>query len=477
MIKRFFGVLTLLVLLTATGYSQWQFAGVFPDSSDAAIRHTGNIHGLAVDPAGKVWVMDYYALARDRVTVPYPDPNNPAQNLDSNIAVRALYVFNPDGTLHTFPTTNGVTVENPIKFYRDANGAVVDTLAGWYPWFPAANYTTTGRGMRADANGDIVAVYFSFHYKFDYKTGFGLGKVAAFPGAAVSPGISKEGNKMFAAQVVGGTQPIKEYDNAFSYVGDAVPFSVGFSRSFEVAPDGNTIYWAGYTLHGIYVYKRADEFSVFDSVGVVLKGFDSESFGWDPATGWLWASAGSGNDLPNRYVEPDGTPVVTSWSPNTWYGYDVANDMVVDSISWHNLVDGVAQRPRAIAFSPTGDTVYVGNFGSSAYVGVQRFINNNRPQSLRQENNSVVKGFDLVQNYPNPFNPSTQIKFSVAKEGMASLKVYDMLGREVAVLVNENLTAGQYIYTFNGTNLASGTYVYELNQNGTRVAKKMLLMK
>ncbi|MDP2301581.1 MAG: T9SS type A sorting domain-containing protein [Ignavibacteria bacterium] len=477
MVKRFFGVLTLLVLLTVTGYSQWQFSGVFPDSSDAAIKMTGNIHGMAVDPDGKVWMMDYYAYARNRVTVPYPDVNNPGQNLDSSIAVRALHVFNPDGTLHTFPTTNGIQVENPILFYRDANGTVVDTISGAYPWIAVGGTITTGRGMRADANGNIVAVYAYFHYKFDYKTGFGLGKVVPFAGSSVSPGISKEGNKMFAAQVVGGAQPIKEYDNAFNYVGDAVPLSVGFSRSFEVSSDGNVIYWAGYTLHGIYVYQRADEFSTFDSVGVILKGFDSESFTWDPATGWLWASAGSGNDLPNRFVEPDGTPVVTYWSPNTWYGYDVENNMVVDSIPWVNLVDGTLQRPRAIAFSPTGDTCYVGNFGSSAYPGVQRFINTNRPQSLRHDNSGLVKGFELVQNYPNPFNPSTDIKFSVQNSGMTSLKVYDVLGREVAVLVNENLNSGQYIFTFNGSNLASGTYVYELVSNGTRIAKKMLLMK
>jgi hypothetical protein len=477
MVKRFFGVLTLLVLLTVTGYSQWQFSGVFPDSSNKAINHTGMVHGMATDPDGKIWIMNYYAYSRDTLRVPYPDANNPGQNRDTLLTVRALYVHNPDGSLHTFPTVNGIQVENPILFYRDNNGAVDDTLGGEYPWIPTASWTNTGRGMRTDANGNIVAVYFSYHYKYDYKTGFGLGKVVPFAGSAVSPGISKEGNKMFAAQVVGGAQPIKEYDNAFSYVGDAVPLSVGFSRSFEVGPDGNTIYWAGYTLHGVYVYKRADEFSVFDSVGVILKGFDSESFTWDPATGWLWASAGSGNDLPNRFVEPDGTPVVTYWSPNTWYGYDVNTGMVMDSIKWANLSDGALQRPRAIAFSPTGDTCYVGNFGTFAFEGAQRFINPNRPQSLRQENSGLVKGFELVQNYPNPFNPSTEIKFSVINSGMTSLKVYDVLGREVAVLVNENLTSGQYIYTFNGSDLASGTYVYELTQNGTRVAKKMLLMK
>lgn len=476
MFKRFYSILVLLVLLAATGYSQWVYKGVFPDSSIVATKMTGQIHGMAVDPAGKIWVMDFGTYARDTVRVPYPAAGGVVR--DTLLVVRALYVFNPNGTKHVFPTVSGRQTENPILFYRNSTGAVVDTFGGVYPWIPTATWTNTGRGLRKDADGNIVAVYFSNHYKLNYRTGFGLGKVTPFAGSAVSPGISRIGNKMFTAQVVGGQQPIKEYDNAFNYVGDAVPFSRGFSRTMEVSPDGNTIYWAGYTLNALQMYRRLDEFSVFDSVGMILKGFCAESVTWDPRTGWLWASSGSGNDMPNRFVEPNGTPVLTYYSSHTWYGYNVATGLIVDSIKWQNLQHPVNQRPRAIAFSPTGDTCYVASFGSTAYEGVQAFVNNNRPISLRDDAKvGVVKGFELVQNFPNPFNPSTEIKFSVNSPGMTSLRVYDILGREVAVLVNQSLTPGNYIYTFDGTNLASGTYVYELYQNGTRIAKKMLLMK
>jgi len=89
----------------------------------------------------------------------------------------------------------------------------------------------------------------------------------------------------------------------------------------------------------------------------------------------------------------------------------------------------------------------------------------------------VPAGFNLKQNFPNPFNPATKINFSIPSKGFASLKVYDMTGKEVASLVNENLIAGNYSVDFNAVNLTSGVYFYTLNSEGFRETKKMLLVK
>ena len=70
--------------------------------------------------------------------------------------------------------------------------------------------------------------------------------------------------------------------------------------------------------------------------------------------------------------------------------------------------------------------------------------------------------FYLYQNYPNPFNPVTHLKFSITEFGFVSLKVYDLLGKEVALLVNEKLSPGSFKATFNGNNFASGVYFYRL---------------
>ena len=85
--------------------------------------------------------------------------------------------------------------------------------------------------------------------------------------------------------------------------------------------------------------------------------------------------------------------------------------------------------------------------------------------------------FALNQNYPNPFNPSTQIAFSVTKDGPVSLRVYDILGREIATLVNENRKVGQYTEQFNGNQLASGVYVYALKSAEGQLTGRMMMLK
>ncbi len=85
--------------------------------------------------------------------------------------------------------------------------------------------------------------------------------------------------------------------------------------------------------------------------------------------------------------------------------------------------------------------------------------------------------FALSQNYPNPFNPETNIEYSIAKAAVVSLKVYDVLGREVATLFDGMQVAGQHSVTFNAANLASGVYFYKLQAGANSLTKKLVLMK
>lgn len=97
--------------------------------------------------------------------------------------------------------------------------------------------------------------------------------------------------------------------------------------------------------------------------------------------------------------------------------------------------------------------------------------------SVEQVTDAVPERFSLSQNYPNPFNPKTVIEFRVANSELVSLKVYDILGREVATLVNERLVAGTYSADFNATALASGVYFYRLEAGKFVEMRKMLLLK
>jgi photosystem II stability/assembly factor-like uncharacterized protein len=91
--------------------------------------------------------------------------------------------------------------------------------------------------------------------------------------------------------------------------------------------------------------------------------------------------------------------------------------------------------------------------------------------------NEVVNEFRLYQNYPNPFNPISNIKYKIAKSGFVTLKIYDVLGKEVVTLVNEQQKPGVYNIEFDGTNYASGLYFYELAVGDYKEIKKMVLIK
>jgi hypothetical protein len=91
--------------------------------------------------------------------------------------------------------------------------------------------------------------------------------------------------------------------------------------------------------------------------------------------------------------------------------------------------------------------------------------------------NTVPEKFVLSQNYPNPFNPSTRIEYDIPRSGAVSLKIYNILGQEVATLVNSTLVAGHYSVQFNASRLPSGMYLYRLQSASGVMVRKMLLVK
>lgn len=109
---------------------------------------------------------------------------------------------------------------------------------------------------------------------------------------------------------------------------------------------------------------------------------------------------------------------------------------------------------------------------------VQARVPGNPPEKIGTGNSSeIVYNYELSQNYPNPFNPSTSINYQIKENGFVSLKIFDMLGREVANLVNETQDEGQYSVSFDASNLPSGVYIYSLRVNDFVQNNKMTLLK
>jgi hypothetical protein len=85
--------------------------------------------------------------------------------------------------------------------------------------------------------------------------------------------------------------------------------------------------------------------------------------------------------------------------------------------------------------------------------------------------------YKLFQNFPNPFNPSTKISYKIKKEGSVSLTVFNLVGQEISVLVNEKQSVGNYEVEFDASELTSGVYLYKLQINGYTSVKRMTVLK
>ena len=104
-------------------------------------------------------------------------------------------------------------------------------------------------------------------------------------------------------------------------------------------------------------------------------------------------------------------------------------------------------------------------------------IEADKATSVETRNNLIPKSLELTQNYPNPFNPSTVIEFSVPQNTHVKLAVYDILGREVSILVDKDMSAGNYKVDFDASHLTSGIYMYKISANNSTKSMKMILQK
>ncbi len=185
------------------------------------------------------------------------------------------------------------------------------------------------------------------------------------------------------------------------------------------------------------------------------------------STQWL------GNATMNLLVSTDGTNFTQVWTAEN------------DGQSWDwrlKLIDlsQYANHSIKIAWQ------YVGNDGDLVGLDAIRVITTSSATDVKDPNSIIPDEFSLSQNYPNPFNPATKIKFVIPSlpvgkaggvEGLSTIKVYDLLGREVATLLNKPMPAGTYEVEFNAANLPSGVYFYRLTSGNFTATRKLMLLK
>lgn len=191
---------------------------------------------------------------------------------------------------------------------------------------------------------------------------------------------------------------------------------------------------------------------------------------------YIRAFTGSGIQLPWSPLRPRGIPVSA-----VTFG-DINNDKQVDFlITSIGVFPG--QNSGLYAWTVPGIGYVKQNFPWPMYAHDRYRTNQygftppDEPVGIRPVSNIVPDKFILYQNYPNPFNPSTKIKFDLKTSAFVKLIVFDMLGKEVAKLVDEKLQAGTYQVVFDGSNYSSGIYFYELEMMNYKETKKMILLK
>ncbi|MFA5404799.1 MAG: T9SS type A sorting domain-containing protein [Ignavibacteria bacterium] len=157
---------------------------------------------------------------------------------------------------------------------------------------------------------------------------------------------------------------------------------------------------------------------------------------------------------------------ITSWVTNSVYKYDknFANPPIVIS-SGHN-------GPANISYNAIGNKLSVPNYNSNSitYIDLNSI-------GIKKIEGSLPNDYKLYQNYPNPFNPSTNIKYQIVKNSFITLKVYNILGKEVTTLVNEKQTPGTYEVSWNGEMNPSGIYYYTLETGNYKNTMRMTLLK
>jgi hypothetical protein len=143
-----------------------------------------------------------------------------------------------------------------------------------------------------------------------------------------------------------------------------------------------------------------------------------------------------------------------------------------DGTDWTSLSTGLPTSDVR-AFSVVGNDLFVGTYGS----GVWRRSLLELLSTIGVSSPEVPHKFGLDQNYPNPFNPSTTIKYTLSQQSFVTLRIFDMLGREVAILANEKKEAGKFSVRWDATGIPSGIYLYRFDAGAFSNTKKLVVLK
>ena len=256
-----------------------------------------------------------------------------------------------------------------------------------------------------------------------------------------------------------------EFGNTYLVHGEYV--MNGGTELKKISPTGSLIWSNVFSLAGFRVEVGSDN-------QPVVCGFPNpNSFGSsfikvDASGNLVWSNP----DADSTFALMLHAKLIMDGENNTYLAAGTLSEMAVCKVNNDGSSAWTVTMPGSYA-----NDVVLGNDNNVYVVGGGATAKINQYTISSSENGVQLARFNLDQNYPNPFNPSTTISFSIPSSGFTSLKVYDILGNEVAALVEEEKPAGNYKVSFDASFLSSGTYFYRLSAGSFTEVKKMILIK
>ncbi|HRB01402.1 MAG TPA: T9SS type A sorting domain-containing protein [Ignavibacteria bacterium] len=263
-------------------------------------------------------------------------------------------------------------------------------------------------------------------------------------------------------------------------------------------PDGEMKWLSRYNQQGTY-YDVANSLAEGSDGSIYVTGvsgilinqstFDIVTIKYDSNGTQKWSAiyngAGNNTDIGNKILIDENENVFVTGITS---GQGTLKDIVIikydsagnqNDLLNFNSVNNLNENIYEGIISSNGELILAGNVqtGNTSYSALTMSISTKT--NINVNSNLIPDEFKLYQNYPNPFNPKTIINYElqVTGEDLVNLKVFDVLGNEVAVLVNEKQNAGSYSVEFDGSNFSSGIYLYTLSTNGISNTMKMIMLK
>ena len=287
--------------------------------------------------------------------------------------------------------------------------------------------------------------------------------------------LAVSGNYMFAGTY--GKGMFRSSNNGISWK----PIMSGTVFSFLI--DGTDLYAGGY--EGVYLstnygdnwvavnsgMERRTIYALAVSDSILFAGTDSGIFR-SINKGITWTVMNTGLPLPSFDVRSIVICDTSIFAGGYFHGVFVSRDMAKH---WTVIIYNLSIRDLNIMALAVKDSfLFAGTEQGRVF---RRYVSGiTEPTSVKHEKEQPTE-FKLSQNYPNPFNPTSKIEYSIPQTAFVTLKVYDILGKEIATLVNEEKLAGNYEVNFNGNRLSSGIYFYKIQAGGYSSMKKMVLLK